>query len=183
MSRRQHDPGARVCGAAAWVYSAVPVCRLLTVGALVVLGGCVNNYIVDDDGGTSGAALGSGTSTAGSDSGEPSTGGTDSSDGGSGGGSADGDSSGSSGLGLGTTDTGSDGGATGGLESCQPCTASRQCGDAFDLCVMLGESSQCMNNCGEGPTGCPVGFSCQEQTSIDALMGSLCLPDSGACGS
>ena len=71
---------------------------------------------------------------------------------------------------------------------CKPCHQEGGCSSvvgAEDLCVDYGdEGSFCGGNCaaeGEDGPDCPVGFVCEERTTVDGLTANQCVPESGAC--
>jgi len=75
-------------------------------------------------------------------------------------------------------------GGEGGAGLCEPCTDDVQCGDADDLCVLVGATGgfYCFRSC-SSPTDCPVDYMCSasEITSVDGATGRQCVPISNDC--
>lgn len=168
------------------VYSGVPCApRACAIWLVLASAGCVNNYIVDESGGDATTIVDGSTSLGGTG---PSVTGTSE----SGLATAADDTAGivttGTATGSAASEAGSSSEGTGStgtpppLESCQPCRASAQCGDRFDLCTALGRTAVCLNNCSEAPEECPAGLSCMDLESVDGMMMPLCVPDSGSCG-
>lgn len=152
------------------------------------LTGCVNEYVVHDDAGTSDGGGTGGSTNSGIP--DPDGSGGDASQSGSGESTAqtgdttpdtapaDGSEGTSAGEGGGETEPGT---TTVGNESgtagfgCEPCTADAECGDAFDNCVELGDAGlRCVIACPEG--GCERGFDCAETVSVDGVVQAQCVP-------
>lgn len=165
--------------------------------ALGVLAGCVNNYVLvesqDESGGgtttadptsddtcadgdtckttTMGDASASGTTspTSSSTSASSSSSSSSSSDG------SDPDASGGDPSDGGSVTMGD---PTAGI--CDVCTTDASCGDEGGFCVEL-DMPRCLGACTEMEPPCPDGFVCEELTTVDGAMGSLCAPMGADC--
>ena len=76
-------------------------------------------------------------------------------------------------------------GGSGGLGLCKPCTTDNQCGDADDLCLLMGPENEpfCFQAC-TGEQDCTEdGYFCSdsELTSVDGAAGRQCIPESFRC--
>lgn len=141
----------------------------------LVVGACVNNYVVDDPrtDSTGQGSEGSRTDEGTADQGSADQGPTSDSD------HADG--SGDSGTGGSTGESGTGSTSGGPLEACQPCVADAECGGEFDLCVDLGTGPVCLRVCTEPPRECSPGFSCMPATSVEGAEVPQCVPETGRC--
>ena len=160
-----------------------PPSHLAWLGIAIAISGCVNNYVVGDDGSTSMApatdesasevaATGAGDDDGGTVCNDPvcpdppatST------------------TTGDGGDGV-EADGGSGGGDTGlpamGRAPCDPCETDLHCGGEFDACVDLGGPSPvCTERCFEQPP-CGRGATCQAVQSIEGQAGDQCVPTAG----
>lgn len=139
---------------------------LLAALPVVVVGGCVNDYVVGDDETAADATEGTGDAGSGTAQGDTTKG------------SAGDDSSG---AGTGPADPTATGGDTGASAfTCEPCTTDTECGDEYDNCVDLGDvGPRCLISCPEA--GCGPGMDCMDATSIDGFVVPQCVPLSPAC--
>jgi hypothetical protein len=74
------------------------------------------------------------------------------------------------------------GGGGGGAGLCEPCSADAQCGEADDLCAVVGSEGEtvCLAGCATSDE-CEATFSCIEVTSVDGASARQCVPQSGTC--
>jgi hypothetical protein len=74
------------------------------------------------------------------------------------------------------------GGGGGGAGLCEPCSADAQCGEAGDLCTVVGSEGEtvCLTAC-ETSEECEAEFGCVEVTSVDGTSARQCTPQSGTC--
>ena len=73
-------------------------------------------------------------------------------------------------------------GGAGGAGPCEPCSADVQCGDAADLCLVVGNegNSYCGAGCANS-SECPDGYGCVDVGSVDGANAKQCVPNSGTC--
>lgn len=71
-----------------------------------------------------------------------------------------------------------------GLEICEPCTVSSQCGSEGDLCLPTNTADEffCFLACDDA-TPCPQGYECsaEQLRGVGGAMGRQCIPHSGSC--
>jgi len=62
---------------------------------------------------------------------------------------------------------------------CEACVNDSSCPGSHNLCVEVGGSLHCGQEC--GLVDCPDGYTCKDVTSVDGTEGPQCVPTSGVC--
>lgn len=153
--------------------------------ALLVVPGCVNNYVIDESE-TGGELPSDGGDTTGA--GDPSDAGETTGSGGMGGegtstGAATGDMPTTGpGDGSGNDDSSDSGAETGGPGTCDACDTDRSCGDGKGCVDLGGDAPVCLPPCTEMRPPCAGAATCEAVTTVDSAPRMLCVPTSMCTG-